>query len=90
VDQPVEKISVWMPTTAEAMADAPYLLAVFEYHTVGAVPLTLRERVTGYRHFTSSEGLEMRFYVGWRARWNRLVEFVMDSRDPLDLDTDDE
>jgi hypothetical protein len=73
--EPVQKMSVWVPMTAEAILDSAYLRATVEYHMfAGRAALTLRERLTGYRHFTSSQGFRLTLYVGWRARWRAFME----------------
>jgi hypothetical protein len=64
----VEKMEAWMPFTAEAVEDGPLTRAMIEWLLLTpARPLTLRERLTGWRKFTSSEGYVLTFRVGWRA-----------------------
>lgn len=63
----VEKLSAWIPVTSAMIADAMPLNAMIEYHLAGSRPLTLRERLTGWRSFTARSGYTIRMRVGWRA-----------------------
>lgn len=64
----IQKLSYWLPMTAEAIDDAPWTRLLFEYAIAGDRPLTSWEALTGWRWFTSSDGLRARFRVGWRLR----------------------
>ena len=65
-------LSTWMPVTREALADAPAMSALIEYSLSDPRPLTIRERLTGWRAFTSRDGYTIRMRVGWRLVIDRL------------------
>jgi hypothetical protein len=70
-DSPVtlERLTGVSYFTEELLEDAAAFGAQIEYSLLGGadVPLTLRERVTGWRAFTSSGGYTIVVGVGWRT-----------------------
>lgn len=60
------KQTAWTPMTEEQLADGPGLRALVEYLATDRRP-TLRERLTGWQHFTSTEGVGVVIRIGWRA-----------------------
>jgi hypothetical protein len=79
------KLSTWIPVMTEALEDAPYTRAIVEYAIAEHPPLTTGERFTGWRSFTSSEGVTLRFRVGWREA---VYQLWRDSL-PLEPECDD-
>jgi hypothetical protein len=77
----VRRMTAWVPVTRETLVDAPMLSAVIEYRMSEALdgpqPLTLRERLTGLRHYTARNGYVLALRVGWRHRlywWTHPIE----------------
>ena len=64
---PIERLSAWVPVTAEQLADGIGLRWSLEA-SFDDRPLTLLERLTGRRTFTSSDGVTGSYAVSWRAR----------------------
>lgn len=69
VNPPIQKMTSWMPVTTEWLDDASRVQAFIEYHLVGGSVrrLSVRERITGWGHFTARDGYQLTFRVGWRA-----------------------
>lgn len=63
----VEKLAAWVPMSKEAFEEGPLVRAEIEWLMAAPRSLTLRERVTGWQSFTSSEGYPLTWRVGWRA-----------------------
>ena len=66
----VEKVSFTLPVSREWVEDLPRMRwqqeALFATFT-GELPLTDEEKRTGWKEFTSSDGITGRVAVGWRA-----------------------
>ena len=63
----VHELVAYLPATRAMLDDAPWMSAWFEYRLLPKRPLSLRERLTGWQHFTASNGLALHWRVGWRA-----------------------
>jgi len=77
----VQKVATWIAVTEESLEDAPLIRAGIEYMVADHPPLTVTQRITGWRWFTSSEGVTLGYRVGWRLLvWNKLHPYVPDGR----------
>lgn len=63
----VQSLATWIPVTRGAIADGQFTRAILEYRLTGPAPLTLRERITGYRRWTASNGVKLTIKVSWRG-----------------------
>jgi hypothetical protein len=82
----VERVSAWIPVTQEMLDDAEgmrrALRNVMEYESSTAkdAPLTMAERLTGWRAFTDSTGYTAEYRVGWRlALHHALADFAREA-----------
>ena len=73
--RPVRYVSTWVPLTRAMLEDSLSMRWVIEAQLDAMLNprrLTLRERLTGRRSFTSRDGLTGTYPVGWRARWHAI------------------
>lgn len=90
----VQKMAAVVPLSAEVVEDLPVMVAMTEYfirYSYQPVPpLTLRERITGRRYWTASNGYTLRLSVGWRLSLANLRSRYRPEPPLDDIEGDDE